>query len=344
MKPRLIVTVDTEEEGLWGGRYPSSGNTVRNVEELPRFQELCDRLGVRPTYLADAPVVEDDRAASILRELAADGRSEIGAHVHPWCNPPLTELRDTRETYLCNLPAAEQRAKIAWLTDHIEERIERRPTSFRAGRYGLSNEGLAVLHELGYVVDSSVIPFLDYSSQGGPDFSDAPWRAYRVGEELRREDPQGGMVEAPVSVGYSCRRFDTGQRVLSGIRRRRWMRSMRIEGMLDRTGLLQQIKLSPEQSSAARMNRLVDRLVDQRAPALVMMFHSSSLLPGSSPYVRSAAERDHFLRRIEETCTYSLQQHGLMADTLSGFAAAWPNRTERSGAAADPAEPVFQAS
>ena len=90
MPPTLIVTVDTEEEGLWTGEYPANGNTVENTRGIPRFQALCDQFGIRPTYLVDTPVVEDDRSVELLSEIQQSGRCEIGAHLHPWCTPPFS--------------------------------------------------------------------------------------------------------------------------------------------------------------------------------------------------------------------------------------------------------------
>ena len=90
MTAAFIVTVDTEEEGLWGGRYPRTGHTVENVRGVVRFQTLCDQYGVRPTYLIDAPVLENEAAAGLLRGLKDNGVAEIGAHMHPWCTPPLS--------------------------------------------------------------------------------------------------------------------------------------------------------------------------------------------------------------------------------------------------------------
>ncbi|MFG0332206.1 MAG: WalW protein, partial [Maioricimonas sp. JB049] len=133
MKPVLIVTVDTEEEGLWGGRYRATENTVENIQSVPLFQEVCDRYGIRPTYLVDTPVIEDDRAAGVLQEIHESGRAEIGAHLHPWCSPPLDgRAIEPQRTFMCNLSEAEQREKLRWLTDAIEQRFGRRPTSFRA--------------------------------------------------------------------------------------------------------------------------------------------------------------------------------------------------------------------
>ncbi len=64
MNGKLIVSVDTEEEGLWGGAYRVFHNTTHNLRGLTRFQMLCERWEVAPTYLVDAPVLEDNTAVN----------------------------------------------------------------------------------------------------------------------------------------------------------------------------------------------------------------------------------------------------------------------------------------
>jgi len=320
MNPRLIVTVDTEEEGLWGGRYRRSGNTVENVRGVARFQELCDRYGVKPTYLVDAPVVESDEAVAVLRTIQDDDRAEIGAHVHPWCNPPYEEEINGRNSYLCNLPESLQRAKLTWITERIEERFGRRPTSFRAGRYGLDIVGARILRELGYLVDSSVIPFTDYSADGGPNFERAPHTPYFIdGDDLCCPSDSGFLLEVPVSVGFNRPNFARA-RAIRQAAGHRWLRPIHAEGILDRLGLVRRIKFSPEQSDARRMRQLVDAYAAQGAPAMVMMFHSSSLLPGSSPYVETEKDGEEFRRRLTDAFHHCLREGPMLPNTLSDFA------------------------
>ncbi len=317
MRTALVVTVDTEEEGLWGGKYRRTGNTVENVRGIPRFQELCDRFGVKPTYLVDAPIVGDDGAVDLLRAIQDDGRAEIGAHLHPWCNPPLVEEINARNSYLSNLPESLQRDKLVWLTETIEHRFGRRPTSFRAGRYGLDIRGARILHELGYEVDSSVIPFTDYSREGGPNFQHAPHTPYFIdGHDLCRPHDAGFLLEVPVSVGFNRPDFARAQAIL-----RRAMhptlRRFRSVGILDRLGIVRRIKFSPEQSDARRMGQLVDAYLAQQAPVLVMMLHSSSLWPGCSPYVGDARALDGFFGRMMEVFESCLVVRGMVSATLS---------------------------
>lgn len=325
MTPWLLVTVDTEEEGLWNGTFPTSGWTVQNVQQLPIFQELCDRWGINPTYFVDAAVIQDVSAVSVLRRIAEERGGEIGAHLHPWCNPPLREVHRPRDSFLYNLPTDLQRAKIAWLTERMEQALGCRPRSFRAGRYGLDDVGLRLLIDHDYTVDSSVIPFTDYREYGGPVFAGVPVHPYHVSESLTQQVSEGALLEVPISVGYNWKNFEAAHQVLETLRRSRLLRSLRIEGILHRLRWLQRIKLSPEQATAAQMCTLIDCLLAQGCPAVVLMFHSSSLLPGASPYVRNEHQLQDFLERLEQVFRYCLEQRGLQTGTLQEFAQAFKN-------------------
>ncbi|MCA9138942.1 MAG: polysaccharide deacetylase family protein [Planctomycetales bacterium] len=309
------MTIDTEEEGLWSGDYPLRGE-VTNIRGVPRFQELCDRFSIRPTYLVDAPVVCSREAVEILRPIQEQDRAEIGAHVHPWNTPPTTEERCTRNSYLCNLSPELQSEKIGWLTDTIETAFGRRPRSFRAGRYGLDICGARALVEHGYRVDSSVIPLTDYTAGSGPNFSDAPMTPYFVGgNNLIEPHDSGDLYEVPVTVGYTHRYYGLASRMRS-IAHRSPLRQMRMVGILDRLGLASRIKLSPEQADARRMMQLAQSWLQRHHPILVLMFHSSSLVPGFSPYVRDDHDLNNFLGRLETVFEFCLDTLGAKNCTL----------------------------
>src|SRR5436190_348644 len=138
----LIVSLDTEEDNWNRSR---TGITVENIAELPRQARFFERLGVRPTYFTAYQVAIDRCAAAVMREVSQDGRAELGAHLHPWNTPPLTEAFVPRNSMTWNLPADLQLAKIRTLTAALEEAFGRRPTSFRAGRYGIGPDTVSAL-------------------------------------------------------------------------------------------------------------------------------------------------------------------------------------------------------
>lgn len=321
MTAKLIVTIDTEEEGLWSGKFSGYDNPVENLAGIPAFQAICDRHGIHPTYLVNSPVVSSKQDSAVLDDILRDGRCEIGCHIHPWNTPPEEDDIASERSYLCNLPVALQREKLATVTAQIEQRFGIRPTSFRAGRYGLDDNGAAILKELGYTVDSSVCPYMDYSEDGGPDFRGATWRPYFVGDKLLEPSPaRTELVEVPVSFGFNWTNFEAAHR-LDEFLASRVVRRFRVKGVLERLGALRKIKFSPEKADTGRLSALANAYSRQAAPCMVMMFHSSSLKAGYSPYVPNPAALDEFLRTIDETFTYCLDTLGMRGATLSEFAA-----------------------
>ena len=65
-----------------------------------------------------------------------------------------------------------------------------------------------------------------------------------------------------------------------------------MRGVLARTGLLERIPLTPEGITAEEALRGVDIAIDEGLPVLVFSFHSPSLAPGHTPYVRNEADLD----------------------------------------------------
>ena len=191
--PTLLVVIDTEEEFDWNAPFDPASTAVTNIAAQPLAQDVFDRHGVVPTYVVDYPVATTAEAIDVLGRFAADGRCEIGAHLHPWVTPPAEGPVDTYHSYPGNLPPALERKKLAALTEAIAAGFGKRPTVYKAGRYGLGAATPAILREQGYEVDVSVVPYTDFSGDGGPDFSGAPAAPFLV---------EDGLCEIPLSVGF----------------------------------------------------------------------------------------------------------------------------------------------
>ena len=292
----VICSVDTEEDD-WEPRR--DGVTVNNVGQLPRLSELMGELSAPVTYFVTHAVAADAASCRVLRKLVDQGNSEIGAHLHPWNTPPLTESISPPNLMLNNLPASLQLWKLRQLTDRLGDAFGLAPTSFRAGRSGLGSSTIDVIRRCGYTIDSSVMPFYDLRPVHGPTFVGAPNRAYCIGENGNALDPldTGPILEIPVSSAYSrapFERWDAIHRRLGS----RVGRAIRLPGLAARAGLLSKIALKPELESVQDMLRLSRTLIGQGCSHLQIMWHSPSLLPGTSPFVRTPAERDRLLARI----------------------------------------------
>ena len=85
--------------------------------------------------------------------------------------PPLTSAEKAgHATFMSELPSRLKKEKLENFTQFFYRRLGFQPTSHRAGRYGIDQSSSEYLSQLGYKVDSSVAPLMDYHEIGGPDF------------------------------------------------------------------------------------------------------------------------------------------------------------------------------
>lgn len=284
--PRFWVTIDTEEDFDWDAPFARTGYSLASVPALAECQGYFDRAGVKPIYLVDWPIVADDRAAEILGAARQAGRCEIGAQLHPWVTPPHDEEVGERNSYTGNLPAGLQRAKMTALRDAIRDRFGVQPIAYRAGRYGLGPDTAAMLAELGFRCDTSVRSGFDYRAGHGPDYRDAPLHPWWVGAG------QSAVLEIPVTTVFGGALGRAGRSVYHRVARD----GTHAGAALARLGLVERIALTPEGIPVERACRAIDIAVDLRLPVLNFSFHSPSLQPGNTPYVRSQADLDLFYR------------------------------------------------
>jgi hypothetical protein len=290
--PQLAIVVDTEEEFDWSAPFSRDSRATESIPAQALAHRIYDRFGVVPTYVVNHPVATDPRAQDFLGRLRDDGKAEIGAHLHPWVTPPHEEEVSVRNSYHCNLPPALERAKIAALTAAVEQGFGARPTVFKAGRYGFGPNTARVLAEFGYRVDSSVVPHVSFEGDGGPNYYGAPDQPFWL-------DAPGGLLEVPATSGFIGHAAALGpnvERLFDSPRAAR----MRLPGLLARSGLVARTRLTPEGVSAAEQCRLIDTLARAGRTTFVMAYHSPSLAPGHTPYVRSQEDLDAFLATIDQ--------------------------------------------
>jgi hypothetical protein len=307
--PELLVVVDTEEEFDWTAPFSRDSVGTSSIPAQARAQEIFARYGLVPTYVVDYPVAADPNAAGFLRALREAGKAEIGAHLHPWVTPPHDEEVNAHNSYHCNLPPELERAKLAALTYAIERGFGARPTIFKAGRYGFGPNTQAALVELGYRVDCSFVPHTDFSADGGPDFRGVPDVPHWLDEE-------GGLLEVPLSVGYLGALPALGVKAPWLFDHKRAGR-LRLPGMLARTGLVARSRLTPEGTPAAEQCRLIQAMAARGHRLFSLTYHSPSLAPGNTPYVRTETDLARFLADIETVLAFFQGELGGRFTTLS---------------------------
>ena len=310
--PTLIVIVDTEEEFDWNAPFDHACTSVSNIDLQLGAQRVFDRYGLVPTYVIDYPVATTSSSVNILRALAKEGQCEIGAHLHPWVNPPFEGPVDKQHSYPGNLPPDLERRKLASLTQAIASNFGQAPILYKAGRYGLGPATANSLRFLGYRIDCSVVPHTDFSADGGPDYTSYVAVPFEVVD---------GLIELPLSVhavghlaGYAPKLF----RYLGGPLARR----LKLAGLSARLGLLERLRLSPEGHTLADMIRQTRAALKAGTKIFMLTYHSSSLKPGATAYARNEGERDQLLARLEGYIAFFVNELGGRTDTASRIAAA----------------------
>ncbi len=282
----FTVTIDTEGDRAcplfvrkWGhltGRFSSV------LEGIPRLRSVWDSFAVLPVYLATDSVLSCSDCVEVLRQEQEAG-AEIGTHLH------------IGDEFPCNVP--EERRHLEQLTNLYERAFGTRPSSYRAGRYGMSGNTLTALGEFGYKVDSSVTPHVDWSAQGGPDYRQHPNQPYW----------EHGILEVPITILGARSWWPFG-----GWSKYRWLR--------------------PSVATAEHLRWIVDRACQTGLEVLNMTFHTMELIPRASPYVRTQVETVLYLRRLRKTVAYMIKR-GFQATTLGGLYAQWGRQDPVGGKA-----------
>jgi hypothetical protein len=305
--PMVVVVVDTEAEFDWAKQRPRRARGVTSVKRQMQTLPIFERYGVRPTFVLDYPVSTTPEGYEFVRDLHHSGACEIGAHLQPWDNPPFVEQTTDENSYPGNLPFELEREKLIQLTQAITENVGVRPRIYKAGRYGVGHATAQILAELGYEIDVSVVPGTDLRRSFGPDFSHCEARPYWFGA-----DPP--LLEIPLSVGYAGL-LATAESIATVLTMNEWLRALHVPGVLAHLGLIERITLTPEGISFAEQRRLTLALLRKGHRVFSFTYHSPSLAPGNTPYVRSEAELRAFLRRIEEYLDFFTGELGGRAAT-----------------------------
>lgn len=305
--PVLLVVIDTEEEFDWSRPHDRAATAVTAIREVHRAQDIFDRFNITPTYVCDYPIASQELSVAILSDFARRGRAEIGAHLHPWVSPPFDEPVNAFNSYPGNLPPALEAEKLRTLSETIGASFGSPPRIYKAGRYGIGRNTARLLGELGFEVDLSIAPPFNYESDGGPDFTDMSPNAGWI-------DGGRDILSLPTTGGFTgpMRRYGAAFQRMGA---RNFSARLHLLGVLSRLGLLNHYRLSPEQYNLRQLRSLTQVLLAKGTRILSFTFHSPSLKPGSTPYVRDGADLERFLGDFRSYFNYFFDEIGGVART-----------------------------
>jgi hypothetical protein len=282
----LCVSIDCEcDKGpAWRTRRPLSFEGV-HIGIAERLHPLFQRHGAKPTYLLSPELLRDARS---VERLASLGGCELGTHLHGELAEPGAFAPDVTSAVQRDYPADVERAKLAWLTGAFRDAFARAPASFRAGRFGVGAHTLPILFDLGYAVESSVTPHVDWSDVSpGLSFVGAPTQPYHPDAGDPARPGASALWEVPVTiVRHTLARVPLLGRLLE----HRWLRPTKTEGDA-------LVAIARDAVAEARAHPPPDA----RPPAPVVlnaMFHNVEVVAGASPYAATDAEAVRIARRL----------------------------------------------
>lgn len=293
-RPAFLITIDTEGDNLWQNHDKI---TTRNATFLPRFQNLCEKYRFKPTWLTNYEMAVDPEYVAFAKDVIARNQGEVGMHLHAWNSPPIYDLTgdDWRhKPYLIEYPQDIIRKKVEYMTQLLENTFQTKMLSHRAGRWAFNPYYAALLIELGYQVDCSVTPRVDWSQspgdphgQGGSNYFDFPQQAYFIDPDNIGKAGHSSLLEVPMSIQFKhsplVNRLKQGADWLRGKTRApsvNWLR--------------------PAGGNLNRMKRVVTQTLEQGADYIEFMLHSSEFMPGGSPTFKNDEQIEMLYDDLEQ--------------------------------------------
>jgi hypothetical protein len=143
---------------------------------------------------------------------------------------------------------------------------------------------------------------MDYSAEGGPDFTQSSAWPYWFGKARR-------LLGLPLTVGFAglLRRWGT---TLHGLASRPALATLHAPGVLARLGLVDKIWLSPEGYLSTEHLKLVRALHRDGLRVFSFALHSPSVEPGHTPYVTSWGDLETLLYRCRRFFDFFMGELG----------------------------------
>ncbi len=307
-RPAFLVTIDTEGDNLWARTQEI---TTENSRFLPRFQSLCEKYAVRPTYLTNWEMAVCPIYGEFAKDVLKRNTAEIGMHLHAWNSPPLkplTEDDNRHHPYLIEYPEAVLREKVKVMTDTLEQTFGVKMLSHRAGRFSFDEVYARALVDHGYLVDGSVTPHVSWKTyagdpkgKGGTDFSKFPEEAYFLDPADIRKSGDSPLLEIPVTV--------TAPYFAELVPRIRSILSVLPLGNKVSNRLFPRLAwLYPKGKNHRMLPRLMQTALHERRDFAEFMIHSSELMPGGSPNFPNGPAIERLYVALESLFAFAKEQ------------------------------------
>ncbi|MGV3346945.1 deacetylase [Enterobacteriaceae bacterium LUAb1] len=293
-KSAFLITIDTEGDNLW----QKNSISTKNAHFLPRFQALCEKYGFKPTWLTNYEMATDPVYIEFARDVIQRQQGEVGMHLHAWHSPPEYTLTDNdwqHKPYLIEYPEVIMRQKIQVMTQILEDTFQTKMLSHRAGRWAFNAFYARTLIELGYKVDCSVTPRVNWCDSpgspggtGGTDYHHFPDYAYWLDEnDISSPDGSSALLEVPMSIQYKYLPWVNNLR--------KWSDCLRGKHHSAKVSWLR-----PCGGNVESMKKVTEQTLASGSDYIEFMLHSSELMPGGSPTFKNTAETEQLYDDLEQ--------------------------------------------
>lgn len=302
-KKYFIITVDTEGDNIWS-YLPKRGRLLapetKNAIYLPRFQQLCETYQFYPTYFVDFEMVKSSEFIRFGKDVLKRNKGEIGMHMHAFSTPPFYELSDLRGRGLAfagEYPSKILYQKMEYMTKTLQDTFQIEISSHRGGRWYLDNRILRILDRLGYLVDCTVTPGINWQSIHGQTglSKGSDYRRYKSRKYQIRDS---NLWELPVTILNKIT-IDFSEENNFPIKTRKiWLR--------------------PNNKNLKDMIWLVDNNYKGSVNYIEFMIHSSELMAGGNPNFKTVEDIDKLYKQMEVLFSY-LKKKGYQGIGCSNY-------------------------
>jgi hypothetical protein len=313
----FVITIDTEADCSpdWTGATPESYQNIALLQT--HLLPVLEKFGAKATLLLNADIIEREIPSRYCETLSNENGWELGTHLHgelvnpnrKYLSPAGIKLSD----FQCAYPPEVEYQKMKTLTDMFIQRYGYQPLSFRAGRYGAGRNTFMSCLSLGYLVDTSIVPY-NIIQEGEVYINNLDYEAtpFIIAKENGKH-----LIELPITVKRG--RFKPiGVRITRLFLLKKLPRKtshllilpFRIIDRITRPFHCT-IWLRPSFSTIIQMKDVLNWLVRRAQDIAVanMMFHSNEILENASPYNLTKSAVQNFLQRIEFVLRYAQEQN-----------------------------------
>jgi hypothetical protein len=299
VKTPFLITIDTEGDNLW---QISDKIQTKNAHYIPRFQCLCEKYGLKPTYLVDYEMALSRDFQHFGLDVIGRDAAEIGMHLHAWNSPPVFDLTGNdsqNKPYLIEYPSGIMFKKIQVLTQLLQDIFDIKIISHRAGRWAFNNQYMGLLKQFNYKTDCSVTPHVTWENMkgdpkglGGCDYRSFPDFPYFPDNSNIAEPREGTFLELPMTIIPQRNWF------LLEMMRKKCEKNARIKTVLNYF-FPEVVWLRPNGRNLPDMVKILERAHDEKWNYVMFMLHSSELMPRGSPTFKTSSSIEKLYRDLE---------------------------------------------